>query len=113
MGLAACDQPTKAAQASDGLHDGCFAAEHPKWHRPCPAGLFREALAEAAAPAAPLARLLAELWFADAPPGFGCAGRGLQPADVAGLQQMAESLEAVAGRRAAFVALFLEQGGAL
>jgi hypothetical protein len=32
---------------------------------------------------------------------------------VAGLQQMAESLEAVAGRRAAFVALFLEQGGAL
>ena len=77
------------------------------------AGLFREARAAAAAPPAALAVLLAELWFAEAPSGFGCAGRGLRPEDVAGLQRLAEGLEAVAERRAAFVALFLEADGAV
>ncbi|KAK9840841.1 hypothetical protein WJX81_008338 [Elliptochloris bilobata] len=76
-------------------------------------GLFREALAAAAAPCGPLAVLLAELWFPPAMPGFGCAGRGLRPEDVAGLQRLAEGFEEVAARRAAFVALFLDPDGAL
>ena len=77
------------------------------------AGLFRDALAAAAAPPGPLSVLLAELWFPPAMPGFGCAGRGLRPEDVAGLQRLAEGFEEVAARRAAFVALFLDTDGAL
>ncbi|KAK9812908.1 hypothetical protein WJX72_005622 [[Myrmecia] bisecta] len=108
----AMDRGLEASAASSLLADALAPVEWAVFRHIT--SLMRDTLAPGARDAngltpSALAALLAEVWFAPLPRGFGAAGRDLKPENVTDLQKMAEGVSAIAERRAAFITLFLDE----
>lgn len=107
-----CDVCVPSADAAASLLADAFAPVEWAVFRHV-AGLMRAALEPDAAAAngltpAALSALLADLWFGPTPHSYGGKGANMSAAEVEDLQRMAADITAIAERRAAFMALFLE-----